>query len=96
MAAQQLATITRMRWRFSCTREYLTAYLVLDTLGIKPNPDNPYNNFKNQQPFGTFGGPDITELWCSCSCGASTQFGTRSGLSTFVIAPNPVAGLFTL
>ncbi|MFZ1134602.1 MAG: vanadium-dependent haloperoxidase [Candidatus Korobacteraceae bacterium] len=38
---------------------YLMAYLVLDTLGIKSNPSSPYNSFKNQQPFGTFGGPDI-------------------------------------
>ncbi len=38
---------------------YLVAYLVLNTLGIKANPDSPYNHFKNQQPFGTFGGPDI-------------------------------------
>jgi hypothetical protein len=39
---------------------YLTAYLVMNTLGIKPNPTSPYNSFKNQQPFGTFGGPDIS------------------------------------
>jgi hypothetical protein len=38
---------------------YLIAYLVLNTLGIGSNPDSPYNKFKNQQPFGTFGGPDI-------------------------------------
>jgi hypothetical protein len=38
---------------------YLTAYLVLGTLGIKQNPTSPYANFNNQQPFGTFGGPDI-------------------------------------
>ncbi len=38
---------------------YLTAYLVLNTLGIEPNPGSPYNQFRNQQPFGTFGGPDI-------------------------------------
>jgi len=37
---------------------YFTAYLVLNTLGIAPNPTNPYNNFNNQQPFATFGGPD--------------------------------------
>ena len=39
---------------------YLTAYLVLNTLGIQPNKSSPYNSFKSQQPFGTFGGPDIT------------------------------------
>jgi hypothetical protein len=38
---------------------YFTAYLTMSTLGIKPNPTSPYSNFKNQQPFGTFGGPDI-------------------------------------
>ena len=38
---------------------YLAAYLVLNSLGIKANKDSPYNSFKNQQPFGTFGGPDI-------------------------------------
>ena len=39
---------------------YLVAYLVLSTtLKIGANPDSPYNHFKNQQPFGTFGGPDI-------------------------------------
>ena len=38
---------------------YLVAYLVLNSLGIEPNKTSPYKNFKNQQPFGTFGGPDI-------------------------------------
>lgn len=38
---------------------YLTAYLTLNTLGIGPNPTSPYTNLKQQQPFGTFGGPDI-------------------------------------
>ncbi|HEV7784786.1 MAG TPA: vanadium-dependent haloperoxidase [Thermoanaerobaculia bacterium] len=38
---------------------YLVAYLVLNTLGIGANLDSPYNKFKNQQGFGTFGGPDI-------------------------------------
>jgi hypothetical protein len=38
---------------------YLVAYLVLNTLGIGANPTSPYTHFKNQQPFGTFGGPDI-------------------------------------
>ena len=38
---------------------YLTAYLVMQTLGIGANPTSPYANFKNQQAFGTFGGPDI-------------------------------------
>jgi hypothetical protein len=39
---------------------YLSAYLVMNTLGIKSNPTSPYSSFKKQQPFGTFGGPDIT------------------------------------
>jgi len=38
---------------------YLTAYLVLNTLNIEANKTSPYNSYKNQQPFGTFGGPDI-------------------------------------
>jgi hypothetical protein len=42
---------------------YLTAYLVLDTLfptfSTIQNPGSPYASFKNQQAFGTFGGPDI-------------------------------------
>jgi hypothetical protein len=38
---------------------YLVAYLVMGSLGIAPNPGSPYLGFKNQQPFGTFGGPDI-------------------------------------
>jgi hypothetical protein len=40
---------------------YLVAYLVCSSLGIKANPQSPYiTTFKNQQAFGTFGGPDIT------------------------------------
>jgi hypothetical protein len=39
---------------------YLVAYLVCLTLGIRANPQSPYLTFKNEQPFGTFGGPDIT------------------------------------
>ncbi|MBV8452080.1 MAG: vanadium-dependent haloperoxidase [Deltaproteobacteria bacterium] len=39
---------------------YLIAYLVCSTLGIGPNRSSPYISFKNEQPFGTFGGPDIT------------------------------------
>ena len=38
---------------------YLTAYLAMNTLGIGANPASPYAGFKQQQPFGTFGGPDI-------------------------------------
>lgn len=40
---------------------YLIAYLVLKTLGIPMNPGSPYSpgGFKQQVPFGTFGGPDI-------------------------------------
>lgn len=39
---------------------HFVAYLVLNTLGIPPNKSSPYNRYKSQQPFGTFGGPDIT------------------------------------
>ncbi len=38
---------------------YLTAYLVIKTWKLPANPGSPYNVYKNQQPFGTFGGPDI-------------------------------------
>lgn len=39
---------------------YLIAYLVCSTVGIKPNPQSPYNAFKKQKAFGSFGGPDIS------------------------------------
>ena len=39
---------------------YLIADLVCSTLGIRANPQSPYVTFKNEQAFGTFGGPDIT------------------------------------
>jgi hypothetical protein len=32
----------------------------MNTLGIGANTTSPYAGFKQQQPFGTFGGPDIT------------------------------------
>jgi hypothetical protein len=38
---------------------YLVAYLVLKKWQAAANPGSPYNHYKNQQPFGTFGGPDI-------------------------------------
>ena len=38
---------------------YFIAYLVLRSLGMRANPTNPYAAYKNQKPFGTFGGPDI-------------------------------------
>jgi len=38
---------------------YLTAYLVLKTWQVPPNPGSLYSAYKNQQAFGTFGGPDI-------------------------------------
>lgn len=41
-------------------QEYLTAYLVLLTLGAPLNPGNPYVNSRTQSGFGTFGGPDIS------------------------------------
>ena len=51
-----LASFTRVDELYQA---YLTAYLVMNTLGIKSNPKSPYSSFKNQQAFGTFGGPDI-------------------------------------
>ena len=41
------------------SQAYLVAYLVLKGSGIKPNQTNPYTAYKNQKPFGAFGGPDI-------------------------------------
>lgn len=42
---------------------YFTAYLVINTLFPSQqtiqNPGSPYAVYKQQQPFGTFGGPDI-------------------------------------
>jgi hypothetical protein len=38
---------------------YLVAYLVLKTIQTPANPGVPYGAYKTQQPFGTFGGPDI-------------------------------------
>ena len=38
---------------------YFTAYLAMQTLGVPANKTSPYKTFKNQQPFGTFGPPDI-------------------------------------
>lgn len=38
---------------------YLTAYLVIKTLNIPPNTQSPYAHYTHEQPFGTFGGPDI-------------------------------------
>ncbi len=42
---------------------YFTAYLVLNTLfptfADIQNPGSPYTKYSQQQPFGTFGGPDI-------------------------------------
>lgn len=39
---------------------YFTAMLVLGTIGAPLNPGNPYVGSKNQNGFGTFGGPDIS------------------------------------
>ncbi len=42
---------------------YFVAYLVLNSFGVEANPTNPYGKNRtalaNEQPFGTFGGPDI-------------------------------------
>jgi hypothetical protein len=39
---------------------YLTALLVLFSMGAPLNPGNPYNGSKCENGFGTFGGPDIS------------------------------------
>jgi hypothetical protein len=38
---------------------YLIAFLIGSGLGLPPNPGSPYATYKNDKPFGTFGGPDI-------------------------------------
>jgi hypothetical protein len=38
---------------------YFIAYLVMSTLGVKPNPGNPYVQSNKQNGFATMGGPDI-------------------------------------
>ncbi len=40
-------------------QEYLTALLVLNTLGAPLNPGNPYAHSRTQNGFSTFGGPDF-------------------------------------
>lgn len=47
---------------------YFIAYLAMKTMGVPRNPTWPYNNqlrLKNQQAFGTFGGPDIAATLAS-------------------------------
>ena len=38
---------------------YFVAYLAMNTLKIPKNPGSPYAKLKNQNGFGTFGGPDF-------------------------------------
>ncbi|MGH9763435.1 MAG: hypothetical protein ACREAC_21600, partial [Blastocatellia bacterium] len=40
-------------------QSYLTALLVLGTIGAPVNPGNPYVGSKTENGFGTFGGPDF-------------------------------------
>ena len=40
-------------------QEYLTALLVLTTIGAPPNPGNPYVGSNTENGFGTFGAPDF-------------------------------------
>jgi hypothetical protein len=51
-----LATFTRQDELYQA---YFIAYLVLKTIQTPINPGIPYTGYSNQQPFGTFGGPDI-------------------------------------
>jgi len=39
---------------------YLTAFLVLNTIGAPLNPGNPYIGSRTENGFGTFGAPDFT------------------------------------
>ena len=38
---------------------YFIAFLVLKSIQMPANPGIPYGGYKNQQAFGTFGGPDV-------------------------------------
>ena len=38
---------------------YFTAYCVLTSIGVPPNPGNPYIGSKTENGFGTFGAPDF-------------------------------------
>lgn len=41
---------------------YFTAYLVLRSMGVPVNPNNPYVHSKTQNGFGTFGPPDFAAV----------------------------------
>jgi hypothetical protein len=43
---------------------FLTAYLVLGTMGAPVNPGNPYVGSRTQNGFGTFAGPDFAATLC--------------------------------
>jgi hypothetical protein len=43
---------------------FLTAYLVLGTMGAPVNPGNPYVSSRTQNGFGTFAGPDFAATLC--------------------------------
>ena len=46
-------------------QEFLSAYLVLDSLNAPLNPGNPYNTSKTQNGFNTFGQPDIASTFAA-------------------------------
>ena len=70
---------------------YLIAYLVLKTINAPPNPGNPYNAYSRQQPFGTFGDPDIVACSPPSRAPRSTRSGIRSGSCICVIVRSPAA-----
>jgi hypothetical protein len=51
---------------------YFTAMLVLQTIGAKPNPGNPYIGSKSEKPFCTFGGPDVSAMLAEVAARALT------------------------
>ena len=49
---------------------YFIALLVLSSLGVKPNPGNPYNSSKTQNGFATMGGPDFASTLAAVASAA--------------------------
>ncbi len=43
-------------------QSYFTAYLAMNTMKVPVHPGNPYAKSKNQNGFGTFGGPDFASV----------------------------------
>ena len=75
---------------------YLVAYLVLSSLGMKPNPTNPYAAYKNQKSFGTFGGPDIAATFAAVAKAALNAVWYQKWIVHLRHRPEAGAGLVEL